>query len=179
MIVNLDIVTYRNGDTIPQVTDTKTWAGLTTGAWCYYNNDAAIGAKYGKLYNWYAVNDSRGLAPQGWHIPTDAEWVTLSNFLGGDNVAGGKLKEVGTLNWRSPNTDATNESGFLALPGGARFDDGQFTNESTIGWWWSTTKAPASSPDAAWLRFLSFANGRLYSLYDFNTKGFSVRCIQD
>ena len=178
MIVNLDIVTYRNGDTIPQVTDTKTWAGLTTGAWCYYNNDAAIGAKYGKLYNWYAVNDSRGLAPQGWHIPTDAEWVTLSNFLGGDNVAGGKLKEAGTLNWRSPNT-GSNVSGFSALPGGARYPDGQFTYVGDLGFWWSATKALASSPDAAWSQYLSWHIDRLYGLNSYNSNGFSVRCIKD
>jgi len=93
MIVNLDIETYRNGDIIPQVTDPTAWKELTTGAWCYYGNNDDNGAKYGKLYNWYAVNDSRGLAPQGWHISTDAEWTTLSTLLGGEDIAGGKLKE--------------------------------------------------------------------------------------
>jgi len=92
MIVNLDIETYRNGDIIPQVTDPTAWKELTTGAWCYYGNNDDNGAKYGKLYNWYAVNDSRGLAPQGWHISTDAEWTTLSTLLGGEDIAGGKIE---------------------------------------------------------------------------------------
>ena len=177
MTVNLDFVTYRNGDTIPQVTDPTVWAALTTGAWCYYNNDAANGAKYGKLYNWYAVNDLRGLAPQGWHIPTDAEWTTLSNFLGGDDLAGGKLKEVGTnKNWRSPNTNATNESGFTALPGGARNYVGTFFGVGDLGYWWSAPQGNSANN-----RYLSFSNGGLYrsSSLDYKRDGFSVRCLRD
>jgi len=96
MSTNLNVDIYRNGDIIPQVTDPTAWAELTTGAWCYYNNDSLKGAIYGKLYNWYAVNDPRGLAPKGWHIPTDEEWITLVNSLGGDTVAGGKMKSTGT-----------------------------------------------------------------------------------
>ncbi|MBK8080215.1 MAG: fibrobacter succinogenes major paralogous domain-containing protein [Saprospiraceae bacterium] len=111
MSKNLDVAFYRNGDPIPQVTSPTAWAVLSTGAWCYYNNDPIQGNKYGKLYNWYAVNDPRGLAPQGWHIPSDAEWTTLEITLGGVSVAGGKMKEAGTLNWVSPNTGADNSSG--------------------------------------------------------------------
>ncbi|NQW78846.1 MAG: fibrobacter succinogenes major paralogous domain-containing protein, partial [Chitinophagaceae bacterium] len=85
---NLNVSTYQNGDIIQYVSDPAAWAALTTGAWCYYNNDPANNAIYGKLYNWYAVNDLRGLAPKGWHIPTDAEWTTLSTTLGGDAIAG-------------------------------------------------------------------------------------------
>ena len=84
MLKNLDVSKYRNGDDIPQVTDATTWANLTTGAWCYYENNTANGTVYGKLYNWFAVNDPRGLAPSGWHIPSQAEWVTLQNCLGND-----------------------------------------------------------------------------------------------
>jgi len=177
MTVNLDFVTYRNGDTIPQVTDPTVWAALTTGAWCYYNNDTANGAKYGKLYNWYAVNDPRGLAPQGWHIPTDAEWQTLSTFLGGGDVAGGKLKEVGTLNWKSPNTKATNETGFLGLPGGERNGIGKFENVGYVGNWWSATQSFSSN---AWMSYLNYNDGKLGS-YNYFSKflGFSVRCIKD
>jgi uncharacterized protein (TIGR02145 family) len=115
---NLDVLTYRNGDLIPQVKDSTAWAALTTGAWCYFNNDpSGYGAIYGKIYNWYAVNDPRGLAPLGWHIATSDEFETLRNALGGSAVAGGKLKTAGTGRWISPNTGATNESGFSALPG--------------------------------------------------------------
>ena len=99
MSTNLNVSTYRNGDVIPQVQDQVTWNNLTTGAWCYYENNAANGTKYGKLYNWYAVNDARGLAPAGWHIPTDGEWTVLSTYLGGEDVAGKKMKS--TSGWES------------------------------------------------------------------------------
>ena len=101
---NLNVTTYSNGDPIPEVKDPSEWKTLTTGAWCYYNNDPANGTKYGKLYNWYAVHDPRGLAPAGFHIPSDAEWTTLITYLGGESVAGGKLKQAGMYNWISPNT---------------------------------------------------------------------------
>jgi len=118
---NLDVSTYRNGDPIPQVQDNTAWANLSTGAWCYYLNNTANGTIYGKLYNWYAVNDPRGLAPNGYHIPTDAEWTTLTTYLGGSTLAGGKMKEAGSSHWLSPNTGATNSSGFKGLPGGFRY----------------------------------------------------------
>lgn len=117
---NLDVTKYRNGDEIPQVTDQTQWSNLTTGAWCYYDNNPANGPIYGKLYNWYAVNDPRGLAPVGYHVPSQSEFITLSNYLGGDLVAGGPLKEAGTVHWSAPNTGATNSSGFTLLPAGIR-----------------------------------------------------------
>src|ERR1035437_8570614 len=120
MLKNLDVSTYRNGDLIPKVTTTTAWDALTTGAWRWCNNDPAMGVIYGKLYNWYVVNDPRGLAPTGWHVPSDAEWTTLSTCLGGYAVAGGAMKETGTTHWTSPNTGATNSSGFTGLPGGGR-----------------------------------------------------------
>ncbi|MEO6490062.1 MAG: fibrobacter succinogenes major paralogous domain-containing protein, partial [Ferruginibacter sp.] len=108
MTKNLDVATYRNGTPIPKVTDPAAWAALTTGAYCYYNNDSATyAATYGKLYNWYAVNDPSGLAPEGWHIPTDFEWTTLENCLGGATVAGGAMKQTGPIYWTTPNTGAT------------------------------------------------------------------------
>ena len=173
--INLDVVTYRNGDIIPQVTDAAAWAGLTTGAWCYYNNDAANGAIYGKLYNWYAVNDTRGLAPTGWHVPTDAEWTTLTTTLGGESVAGGKLKSVGATRWTTPNTSATNESGFSGLPGGYRSNSGAFYAIGTSGNWWSFTEYNTN----AWSRTLNYSDGIVNRYGKFKTCGFSVRCLRD
>ncbi|HZV69689.1 MAG TPA: FISUMP domain-containing protein [Saprospiraceae bacterium] len=146
MTKNLDVTTYRNGDPIPKVTTNSAWAVLTTGAYCYYNNDSTTyAATYGKLYNWYAVNDPRGLAPEGWHIPTDFEWTTLGNCLGGNSIAGGLMKEAGTVHWTSPNTGATNLSGFTGLPAGFRDNSGFFNAISTTGVWWSSIGLNASS----------------------------------
>ena len=139
---NLDVSTYRNGDVIPQVTDANQWAGLTTGAWCWYDNDSATYAStYGKLYNWYAVNDARGLAPTGWHVPSKTEWLTLSICLGGDAVAGFKMKEAGAVHWINANTNNNNSSGFTGLPGGARYGGGAFSNLGYLGLFWSSTEA--------------------------------------
>jgi uncharacterized protein (TIGR02145 family) len=173
---NLEVVTYRNGNIIPQVTDPTAWAALTTGAWCYYNNDPLNGAIYGKLYNWYAVNDPRGLAPTGWHVPTDAEWTTLSNTLGGDAVAGGKMKTTGTTIWSAPNTDATNESGFAGLPGGYRASYGTFFNVGNYGYWWSSTEL---STTTAWYRYLFYGFGFIFRTSNYKEAGFSVRCLRD
>jgi uncharacterized protein (TIGR02145 family) len=181
---NLDVSTYRNGDTIPQVTDATAWKTLTTGAWCYYNNDSLNGAIYGKLYNWYAVNDPRGLAPQGFHIPTIGEWFSLGDFLGGNSVAGGKMKTTGTTRWNSPNTGATNESGFAGLPGGNRREDtGSFVNNGTFGFWWSSTEF--FSNGANYIRLQNFSTG-IYGCCALNLSGagdklagYSVRCIKD
>jgi uncharacterized protein (TIGR02145 family) len=127
---NLNVEHYRNGDVIPQVSDAGEWGSLTTGAWCYYANDTANGIVYGKLYNWYALKDSRGLAPQGWHISRSDEFSYLTySYLGGLDIAGGKMKEVGISHWNTPNTGATNSSGFTGLPGGYRLADGSFTSK--------------------------------------------------
>jgi len=177
MSKNLDVAFYRNGDPIPQVTDPTAWAGLTTGAWCYYNNDPLQGNKYGKLYNWYAVNDPRGLAPQGWHIPSDAEWSTLATTLGGASVAGGKMKEAGTVNWAAPNTGADNSSGWTGLPGGSRnYDDGTFSNAGLEGYWWSATEFNTST---ARYRFLFYNLGSIDRNNASKRDGFSVRCLRD
>jgi len=174
---NLDVTTYRNGDTIAYVTDPAAWAALTTGAWCYYNNDPSTNAAYGKLYNWYAVNDPRGLAPTGWHVPSDAEWATLeTTCLGGTSVAGGKMKVTGTSTWVSPNTGATNTSGFAGLPGGLRFNDGSFVDVGSAGYWWSSTESNAAG---AWYRVLPFFNSSIIK-GSFNKRfGISVRCLRD
>jgi len=177
MLYNLDVTTYRNGDAIPECTSNTEWAGLTTGAWCYHSNSSANGTTYGRLYNWYAVNDSRGLAPNGYHIPTDNEWSTLSSYLGGDSQSGGKLKESGTTHWSSPNANATNESGFTALPSGDRYNNGNFENLTNVGLWWTATLYDATYP---WHVRLYYLNGNFYHLSNMvKTCGLAVRCIKD
>lgn len=177
MTKNLDVDCYRNGDPIPQVTEPTEWINLKTGAWCYYNNDPAMGAIYGKLYNWYAVNDPRGLAPDGWHIPSDAEWITLTNYLGGESMAGGKLKEADTSHWCNPNTDATNSSGFTALPGGIRsYIYASFYMMGSSGYWWSGTEDKGIY---AWDRTLGCSSARFPRIYEGKPCGLSVRCIKD
>ena len=168
---NLDVATYRNGDVIPQVQDKEAWAKLTTGAWCYYNNDSSNGTKYGKLYNWFAVNDPRGLAPNGYHIPTDAEWTKLSDYLGGE--AGTKMKS--TSGWESDG-NGNNSSGFSGLPGGARNANGTFSNIGTNGNWWSSTEYITY---VAWFRSLNYNNGIVNRYYTNKKNGFSVRCLRD
>lgn len=135
---NLRVDRYSNGDAIPQVTDQSAWAALTTGAWCWYNNDPAYESIYGKLYNWYAVNDARGLAPNGFSIPSSSDWDILKGYLGGTSVAGGAMKETGTSRWNSPNTGATNSSGFTALGGGTRSSI-QFEEVNSTGYYWDST----------------------------------------
>lgn len=175
MLNNLDVTTYRDGTPIPEVTDNAAWAALTTGAWCYYNNNPANGAIYGKLYNWYAVNNPKGLAPIGYHVPSDTEWTILSNTLGGSSVAGGPLKETGTIHWLSPNTGATNSTGFTALPGGYRYI-GIFFSINNISRWWSSTEWNSTNSYMAELYYDSNLLG--VNVFD-KTDGHSVRCIKD
>ena len=178
---NLSVTRYRNGDIIPEVQDPAAWAALTTGAWCWYNNDPANSA-YGRLYNWYAVNDPRGLAPKGYHVATNAEWDQFSAKYGGDALSGGSLKATGTVEganglWYAPNTGATNSSGFSGLPGGKRsFIDNSFVYNRYIGYYWSSTEN--SSVDA-WNRQLNFNSIILDKLYSYKQDGMSVRCIKD
>jgi uncharacterized protein (TIGR02145 family) len=175
---NLNVSHYRNGDIIPQVTDPTQWTNLTTGAWCYYNNASATGAIYGKLYNWYAVNDPRGLAPTGYHIPSDSDWISLTTCLGGVGYASNKMKEIGTLYWLSPNVEATNNSGFTALPAGNRsFYDGTFSQIQRETAWWSSTQGEITTD--AWTRGLYYAT-KTVSRNDMHKKfGLSVRCMKD
>ena len=173
---NLDVDTYRNGDSIPEVSDPIAWIALTTGAWCWYANYSINGPIYGKLYNWHAVNDPRGLAPVGYHVPTDAEWTVLTDYLGGLPVAGGAMKEEGFCHWETPNTGATNTSLFTGLPGGYRDDIGDYGYIGSYGFWWSSTEG---SINGAWFRFLFNIGGNANkSIYD-KTDGLSVRLIKD
>ena len=180
MAENLKVSKYNDGTTIPNISDNTQWQNSTTGAWSYYNNDVTNNAKYGKLYNWYAVsktsNGNKNVCPTGWHVPTDAEWSVLTDYLGGESVAGGKMKEVGTTSWNSPNTDATNTSLFSALPGGGRSYGGDYGVIGGYGYWWSYTEKDTSS---AWYRYLGgtggFADRNSYN----KRNGLSVRCLMD
>ena len=178
---NLDVDTYRNGDAIPQVQDIIAWSILTTGAWCYYENNTANGTTYGKLYNWYAVNDTRGLAPNGYHIPTDAEWTILINYLGGTYEAGTKMKN--TTGWVS-NGNANNTSGFSGLPGGSRgfitgFTGGDqgFRDVDAFGYWWSSSEK-YNTPYFYYRSLNAYLTeayrGSIQGVY-----GYSVRCLKD
>ncbi len=186
MLKNLNIDHYRNGDSIPEVIDSESWA-KTTGFFCYYNNDSSNGKIFGKLYNWYEVNDPRGLAPLGWHVPTDDEWIALELNLGmpqddADNIkwrgtdVGGKLKDTGTIYWQTPNKGATNESGFSAIPGGYRLEDGAFNYIGFGSYWWSSSENDSS---IAWGRYLNFNNTAIGRLNYFEECCFSVRCVKN
>ena len=176
MAENLKVTHYRNGDPIQNVTVDTEWVNLTTGAYCNYDNDADNSTTYGSLYNWYAVDDSRNISPEGWHVPSDAEWQTLVDYLGGDVVASGKMKETGTTHWTSPNTGATNESGFSALPGGCRHGDGTYGTVGNYVAFWSSTKYGSYG---AWTRSLSYNNFGVYRSNYSRQSGLSVRCVRD
>lgn len=184
MAENLSVTRYKNGDPIPQVTDQTEWANLTTGAWCYLNNNLKNGHTYGKLYNWYAVKDPRGLAPEGWHVPAYSELLLLNNYLGVGS--GGMLKEAGTKHWASPNIEATNSSGFTALPGGIRLgNDFDFRfDQGERGYFWSSTAgaipgAPIGYPLYP-MAITLFNTSGYYSLdFAYEYVGMSVRCVKD
>lgn len=173
---NLNVTHYQNGDPIPLVTDSATWDTLTSGAYCEYKNSSDNGTVYGKLYNWYAVHDSRGLAPDGWRVASDADWTVLTTYLGGENVAGAKLREEGTSHWLTPNSESTNETGFTALPGGQRGDGGGFGNIKENGFWWTSNE---ESSDWAWMRYTFYTTTDMYRDYYRKQSGFSVRCIKE
>jgi len=175
MAENLHTTKYRNGDPIPNETNSSDWANKTSGAYCDFDNTS--NSLYGKLYNWYAVSDNRNIAPEGWHVPTDNDWSTLATFLGGDGVAGSKMKEDGTMHWNSPNTGATNEKGFTALPGGFRLGyDGIFKDLGNTCNFWSSTQFGTSF---AWDRRLYYNNASFHRANIDKRYGFSVRCIKD
>jgi uncharacterized protein (TIGR02145 family) len=205
MSENLSVASYEDETPIPQVTDPTEWANLTTGAWCWYNNDSATyAATYGRLYNWYAVAGiydaaseadpalRKELAPAGWHVPSDDEWSTMINFLdptadGGNNtdIAGGMMKTTGTIEdgtgpWNIPNLMANNVSGFSGTPCGQRFLTGQqYGGMGTWGYWWSSTDLPSPSAELAWLRFLYYNSGDVQRNAFEKQLGFSVRCLRD
>jgi len=185
MAENLKTTKYSDGTTIPLVTNPSDWLSLSTDAYCWYNNDeTAYKSPYGGLYNWYAIstnnNGGKNVCPAGWHVPTDAEWTTLTTYLGGENLAGGKMKATGTIEdgtglWTSPNF-ATNESGFTALSGGSRWATGTFNEMTTTGFWWSSTEY---SMFYSWFRsMMNVSNAANRNNLNKN-EGISVRCLKD
>lgn len=173
-VANLNVITFRNGDSIPEAKTSKDW--VTAGesgkpAWCYYNNNPANGLKYGKLYNWYAVNDPRELAPVGWTLSNANDWAMLINYLGGQGVAGSKMKSISA--WSEGN-NGTNEAGFIGYPGGYRVENGTFLNTASIGIWWSSTENNAQTAIDHYLAESNSA-GRSSSP---KQRGESVRCLR-
>lgn len=179
---NLDATTYRNGDHIPQVTDPAAWAHLTTGAWCWYNNDSAAYHHHGRLYNWYAVNDPRGLAPQGWHVLTDAEWQAMEACLGEDSI-GYRMRAAGAGQWPGPATNADNSSGFNGLPSGTRSSDGVFAQGDTSAVYWTSVEGSASEAWCGRLIHVADLHGAPAMVtgvgYMSKTEGYAVRCVKD
>jgi uncharacterized protein (TIGR02145 family) len=178
---NLRVIHYRNGEAIPNIASDVQWKNLITGAYCVYDNPGGADTTFGNLYNWHALSDVRGLCPDGWHVPTNTEWDTLGAFLGGNAVAGGKLKSTGTIEdmnglWYSPNTDATNSSYFSALPGGYRINYGTFYSQGNVGYFWTLSDTASVN---AWNYILDANNGELKRNFNLKTNGFSVRCCKD
>ena len=186
MAENLKTTKFNDGTPIPNVTVDAIWAALTTEAYCDYSNTPANSTTYGRLYNWYAVdnnaatkvasNGGKNVCPTSWHVPTDAEWTTLTTYLGGEPIAGGKLKETGLTHWIDPNGGATNESGFTALPGGYRSLNGAYYTIGNYGYWWSSFE---NSTADALLRGVGYNDSRLDRGNYGKQYGFSVRCLRD
>ena len=175
MAENLKTTKYNDFTTIPNVSDLSEWLKLTSPAFCWYNNEIGYKNVYGALYNWYAASNAK-LCPLGWRVPTDVEWTTLTNFLGGENMAGGKLKETGYTHWYSPNVGATNETGFTALPGGYKDASGGWGGIRYFGHLWSSSD---NLNGKAWQRYMDLGNTIVWRYaYDYQY-GFSVRCIKD
>jgi uncharacterized protein (TIGR02145 family) len=180
MAENLKTTRYNDGIPIPNVTVDSIWSAFTTGAYCDYSNNEANSSSYGRLYNWYAVasTNPQKVCPAGWKVPSDADWTILTTFIGDESDAGGKLKETGTTHWSSPNTGATNETGFTALPGAYRESYGTFyeSGPGFYGIWWSSKEHQIVG---AWFRRLSYDDSRIGYNFDVKTSGFSVRCVMN
>ncbi|MCW8796621.1 MAG: fibrobacter succinogenes major paralogous domain-containing protein [Chlorobium sp.] len=173
---NLQVTCYRNGDPIRQVNDVNEWRNTAEGAMCRYEGEGSNEPKYGCLYNWHAVNDPRGLAPEGWRIPEDKDWARLVEVLGGDLTAGGAMKDRGTGLWKKPNNGASNSSGFSALPCGFRTLYGEYRHLGLYSYFWSST---SYSSHCAWIRILGYFDPKVIHTGSSFENGYSVRCIKD
>lgn len=195
MAENLKVTHYRNGEVIPKVTDPGHWRFISTGAYCEYDNDSTNVDVYGRLYNWYTINDTNNIAPEGWHVPTDEEWKQLEMYLGmsqesADSTGnrgtdeGGQLKKEDTIYWNSPNTGATNSSGFSAIPGGSRIWNpivippaDYYGSLEYAAYFWSATE---NGSDMALVRRFSYSDSRVRRINNNGkTSGLSVRCVKD
>jgi uncharacterized protein (TIGR02145 family) len=176
MSENLKVTKLNDGSAIPYVLNGNSWTARNTPAYCWYKNNAEIyKGTYGALYNWYTVETGK-LCPSGWHVPSDEEWSILIANLGNKDFAGGKLKEMGLTHWNSPNTNATNETGFSANPGGYRLDNGTFDYIGIFGIWWSFTE---NSSETAWYRYMGYKTSNVIRNYSYKNFGFSIRCLMD
>jgi len=177
MAENLRVTRFQNGDTIPNITDNEEWAALTTGAYCNYNNTNNLDtiATYGRLYNWYAVADSRKLAPIGWRVPTIADWTELIEYLGGDTIASKHLKEVGDYHWNAP-VISNNSSGFTAIPNGRRYLAEDFSGIGSYNVLWTASEYNATS---AGFLYLWRNNTIVYKGVNYKANGYSVRLIKE
>jgi uncharacterized protein (TIGR02145 family) len=177
---NLRATQFSNGTSIPLVTSRLEWYYLSGPGYCWYDNNTNNIRTYGALYNWYTVdsksNGNKNLCPSGWHVPNEHDWSTLIDFLGGDSIAVGKLKETGEDHWQSPNTLASDETGFTALPGGGRDYNGAFYDMGRFGHWWSSTEFVSGG---AWSWFMGYDGSGGYRYGRFEQDGFSVRCIKN
>ncbi len=179
MAENLNVSTYRNGDSVLQVQNAETWNNLETGAFCFYENKVANGSKYGKLYNWYAANDPRGLAPKGWHIPSDAEWKQLIDYLGGEIEASRRLKNNSGWNeCDGKSGNGNNNTGFSALPTGFRDFFGPFNSIGSYALWWSANEDAIHTNDGIF-RCVCYNCSRVFRNNFTKRRGISVRCIKD
>lgn len=176
MAEDLKVSHYQNGDPIYNPLTNEEWIGQEAGMSCWYNNTYDSSNSYGLLYNWNAIMDSRNIAPEGWHIPTDEEWQTMVNHLSGITFAGGKIKEIGTAHWARYNIGATNETGFTALPGGYRLQDGTFRNRGSYGYYGTATE---STDENAWYWKVQYDGRDLYRYEIPKQTGLSVRCVKD
>lgn len=178
MAENLKVTHYRNGESIIYVTGL---GSLQLGTYRNYGNNPTNTIIYGCLYNWYAVDDARNIAPEGWHVPTDEEWQILIDYVGGSSIAGGKLKEEGTAHWKDPNLGATNENDFTGLPGGACDRNGDYWYIKEYGYWWTSTKYVEGNltPSYAWKITFSYLTKNSKNRYSPFSYSFSVRCIKD
>ena len=174
---NLKTTHYNDGSPITHITDNALWLGPNAGAYCDYNNNPAYSDTFGRLYNWLAVNNGFYLAPKGFHVATDDEWTTLTNYLGGEDVAGSHLKEAGTKHWKSPNLGSSNEVGFTALPGGTRGYFGVFRNIDSAGFWWCSI--PQYDKNDSWDRYIFYNDGSIYRGEESIDFGHSVRCVKN
>lgn len=177
MAENLNVAHYRNGDAIYTLKEMNEKSAWESGCWCYYDNDVKNGKTYGRLYDWYAVNDKSGLAPEGWHIPSDAEWKQLIDYLGGEKTAGSKLKA--TEIWKSPNIGATNGSGFSALPGGFLSYRQTFFSLTESSFFWSSTVSNNNKELLAWCRYLDYDKSDVIREESYKSAGLSIRCVKD
>lgn len=176
MAENLKSKLFSNGDSIQKIAQNSLWQVANSAAYSVYNQDESNGLTFGNLYNWFVTIDERNICPQGWHVPTSNEWTAFSDLLGGNGVAGGKIKHEDTLFWKAPNTGATNESLFSGLPAGCRYDGGNFANLEKYAYWWTATQL---DNQYGWYQSTNYLSDNLVKNYTKKQAGYSIRCLKN